>query len=103
MNLSDKAYSEKRNFIRMRIDTMVTFTLEGSNERYDGRCKNLSGNGMLLETGKKLNVGNKLDIIIPSENSEFSNLNATVEVLRVTPLPEQHRYEIGVVIKRIKS
>jgi len=102
MTLRDRTYAEKRNFIRMKIDTMVSFTIRGSAERHEGRCKNLSGNGMLLETGKKLQTGDSMSITVPSENSHFSNLNATAEVLRVVPVPNQHKYEVGVVIKQIK-
>ena len=102
MTLSNRAFTEKRNFIRMKIDTMITFTITGGGERYEGKCKNLSGNGMLLETEKKLKTGDNLCITVPSENSEFANLNATAEVLRVIPYPDQHKFEIGVVIKQIK-
>jgi len=105
MNYSSRAYEEKRSFIRMKIDTMITFTIEGKKhpQRYEGRCKNISGAGLLLETSKKIEVGDKLNIIIPSENKDLLNLNATVEIIRVTPFPEQHRYELGGVITQIKS
>lgn len=103
MTLSNRAFNEKRNFIRMKIDTMITFSIVGGSERYEGKCKNLSGNGMLIETEKKLKLGDNVSIVVPSENSEFANLNATAEVLRVIPFPDQHKFEIGLVIKQIKT
>lgn len=102
MILSERAnYEEKRNFIRMKVDTMVTFTRADGKERYEGRCRNLSGAGMLLETKKKLEVGDRLKVTIPSEGPNFSPLEAIVEVIRVTPEPNLHMFRMGVVIRQI--
>lgn len=101
MTLSERSYEEKRSFIRMKVDTMVTFTRLDGKERYEGRCRNLSGAGMLLETDKKLEVGDRLKISIPSEGPDFSPLDAVIEVVRVTPLPDLHIFRLGVVIKKI--
>ena len=103
MTLTSRDYAEKRNFIRMKIDTMVSFTIDGGTERYEGKCKNLSGNGMLLETMKKLKIGDGLQITVPSESNDFANLQASAEVLRIQPFPEQRKFEVGVVLKQIKS
>ncbi len=101
MALSERSYEEKRSFIRMRVDTMVTFTKLEGKERYEGRCRNLSGAGMLLETEKKLEIGDRLKVTIPSEGPEFSPLDAVVEVVRVTPQPDLHFFRLGVIIKNI--
>ncbi len=102
MNLVNRAYSEKRSFIRMKIDAMVSYTIDGHPERYyDGRCKNISGAGLLIETDKKLKVGTRLNLTIPSEGNDIENLDALVEVIRINSLPEQHKYELGVVIKKV--
>ena len=99
--MSERSYEEKRSFIRMRVDTMVTFTKLEGKERYEGRCRNLSGAGMLLETEKKLEIGDRLKVTIPSEGPEFSPLDAVVEVVRVTPQPDLHFFRLGVIIKNI--
>lgn len=103
MPIPEKAQNEKRSFIRLKLDTMVSFTVAGKNERYQGRCKNISGAGLLFETEKKLSVGTKLIVIVPSDKAEFSNLSADVEVIRCTAMPDQHKFEVGVVIKQISS
>ncbi|MBL4867650.1 MAG: PilZ domain-containing protein [Pseudomonadales bacterium] len=103
VTLADRTFDEKRNFIRMRMDTMITYTYLNKTERYDGRCINLSGAGMLLQTDKKLKVGDKLELIVPSDTAEFSSLNASAEVMRVSALPDQHKFEVGVIIKRIRG
>ena len=91
----------KRGFIRMRIDTVVTFTIEGETERYEGKCKNISGAGMLMVTEKKLNAGSKLNVIIPSENKESNTLRVVAEVIRVSNIREDMTYELGLEIKQI--
>ena len=104
MTLSQISSSEKRSFIRLKIDTIVTFTITGgSSERYQGRCKNISGAGLLIETEKKLRVGDKLLVTVPTESAEFSNLNTSVEVIRCTNIQGQHKFEAGLVIKKINS
>ena len=100
MNL-ERSYEEKRNFIRMKVDTMVSFTRSGSKERYEGRCRNLSGAGMLLETDKKLKLGDRLRVTVPSEGPDFSPLDAMVEVVRVDAIPNLHKFLVGVVIRKM--
>jgi|GEM_PF-64223 len=94
-------YSEKRNFTRMSIDTPIRLTYEGSKESIEGRCKNLSGTGMLIETGKRLKIGNKVHIVVPSERPELKNLNALAEVIRVIHLHDQHKFEVGLIIRNM--
>ena len=101
MILSERSYDEKRNFIRMKVDTMVTFTRADGKERYEGRCRNLSGAGMLLETQKKLEIGERIRVTIPSEDPDFAPLEAIVEVVRVIPQPDLHKFRLGVVIRQI--
>ena len=101
--MSERSYEEKRGFIRMKVDTMVTFTKVDGKERYEGRCRNLSGAGMLLETEKKLEMGDRLKVTIPSEGPDFSPLDAIVEVVRLTPFPDMHFFRLGVVIKNITN
>lgn len=98
---SERSYEEKRNFIRMKVDTMVTFTKSDGKERYEGRCRNLSGAGMLLETRKKLEMGDRVRVTIPSEGPDFAPLEAIVEVVRVIPQPDLHLFRLGVVIRQI--
>lgn len=101
MTITERSYEEKRDFIRMKVDTIVSFTRADSKERYEGRCRNLSGAGMLLETDKKLSVGDRLSVVVPSEGPGFSPLDASVEVVRVDPIPDMHKYLVGVVIHKM--
>ena len=103
MSWSDRAYNEKRSFIRMRIDADISFTIENQSETYSGRCKNISGAGILIETEKKVDTGTKLEVTVPSESPDIDNLDAIVEVMRVEAQPEKHLFILGTVIKKIKG
>jgi len=103
MSLLEQAHDEKRNYIRMRIDTAVTFSKNDSSELYEGRCQDLSGAGMLLETDKKLVAGDRLKVTIPSSDSNFTALNAVAEVARVEAIPELHKFRYGLAIRNISE
>jgi len=98
MNLLNKAYSEKRNFLRMKVDTEMTLSMD--TESIVGVCRDLSGDGMLIEVEKEVVLGSMLNISVPSARPEFPALEATVEVVRVTPASSGN-YMIGVIIKEI--
>ena len=103
MTLLEQSYAEKRNFIRMRVDTIVSFIRAGKSERHEGRCRNLSGAGMLLESDKKLTLGERLIVTVPAEGPNFTPLDASAEVVRVEPIPELHKFRYGLVIRNIDS
>ncbi len=55
---------EKRNYIRMNIETEVLYKIRGTKEEFKGHCKNLSHSGIQFITSKNLKVGSELDIIL---------------------------------------
>lgn len=94
----DQTYSEKRDFIRMRINSQVDI-LHAGNE-YRGICKDLSGAGMLIETAQTFEVGTQLQISIATEGDKHPPFNATAEVSRVEAGKQEH-YIVGLAIKNI--
>lgn len=84
MSQSDHAYSEKRDFIRMRLDTVVT--LHHADQAIPALCLDLSSSGMHLEAEVTLSIGDKVRVHIPSEHSELAGLDAQAEVVRVSDL-----------------
>ena len=64
MSYSGLGSREKRNFIRMDINTEVTFKVHGTNEEFKGKCKNLSHTGLQFSTLKTLKEGSELDVTI---------------------------------------
>lgn len=94
-------YDEKRGFIRMRLDASISFAIDGQDQRFEGKCKNISGTGFLIETSTEIAPGTQLNIVIPSESTEIEDLHAVAVVLRVKTL-DAHKFELATEIKEIK-
>ena len=56
-NMTFRNYDEKRDFIRMKMDTEVTLALDET-QNVTGFCRDLSGTGMLIEVGQEVNEAN---------------------------------------------
>ncbi|WP_041770332.1 PilZ domain-containing protein [Metapseudomonas resinovorans] len=81
MSLDDRNYSEKRDFIRMQLQTRAI--LEHAGRQYPALCLDLSSSGMQLEVEVALAVGDRVRVLIPSEHSALSGLEAEAEVVRI--------------------
>lgn len=80
MNLA-AAYEEKRDFIRMRVETPLTLTL--NNRTLTCKCVDLSGTGMCIETSETLAVGDEAVAFLPSYQNQFEPLNACIRIKRI--------------------
>lgn len=80
MNLA-ASYDEKRDFIRMRVETPLTLTLD--NRTLSCKCVDLSGTGMCIETSEVLLVGDEAVAFLPSYQNQFAPLNACIRIKRV--------------------
>jgi|GEM_PF-6694713 len=69
MTQSDRNYSEKRDFIRMHVDTPITLSKDG--QSFSGICLDLSSTGMQVEASTALQLGDRVRIFIPSEHKEL--------------------------------
>ena len=78
-------YSEKRDFIRMKTDSLLKFKEAGSVAVYEGKCVNISAAGVLFETDHPVNPGTLVEINITPELAVVKPLDATIEVLRSSP------------------
>ncbi|MDA8484173.1 PilZ domain-containing protein [Pseudomonas resinovorans] len=81
MNLDDRHYSEKRDFIRMQVQTKAI--LEHAGQQYPVLCLDLSSSGMQLEADVALAVGDRVRVLIPSGHSALKGLEADAEVVRI--------------------
>lgn len=93
----NRNYSEKRDFRRMRVDSVITLRINDSEKTIDGICVDLSGAGMLIETEERIDVGVNLYATIPSKNEAFSPLETVIRVLRCTE-KSNGKFEIGTEI-----
>ena len=77
----DRSYSEKRDFIRMRVNSPVAIHHAGQD--YQGFCKDLSGAGMLLETDRAFDIGTEVEVSIEQKCETHLPFNARATVSRV--------------------
>ncbi len=99
MNMSERNYTEKRNFIRMKVDTPVDLTTQGGDSRtVKAICKDLSGTGMLVEVDETLAIGTQLTVSITSGKNPFE---ADAEVSR-SRAGTNGKYILGLKIKEIR-
>lgn len=98
MVLEPRTYKEKRNFIRMRIDTPVEVTCNG--EQFTARCRDLSGSGMLLACEHSLPADADVTVVIAQEGENRSPFHATGKVVRADPA-EEGGYTVGLALTAI--
>ncbi|MDY0248730.1 MAG: PilZ domain-containing protein [Pseudomonas sp.] len=90
-------YNEKRDFIRMRIETAVTFEYAG--KTFDAVCIDLSSTGMQIETDASLSLsqGQSIRVLIPSSHTELTGLQADTHIQRIEKI-DNGRLSIGLAI-----
>ncbi|ANI59534.1 hypothetical protein ACVK1X_002278 [Pseudomonas sp. PvR086] len=81
MSQTDRDYSEKRDFIRMRVDADVSLIHEG--DEVQAVCIDLSSSGMQLEAPRSFKVGDRLSVRIDSDHAALKGLEADTEVVWV--------------------
>lgn len=100
MSLSEKAYSEKRDFIRMKISAPLTATLSADQEVLEGQCLDLSGGGMRVKIDRNIPLGTVLDAEVSSGHGHNPTLKARIRVVRSTST-EDSMYELGMEILEV--
>lgn len=99
MSQSDHAYTEKRDYIRMRLEAPVT--LQHGGRDIPALCLDLSSTGMQLEAESDVKVGDKVRVHIASEHNELRGLDAEAEVIRASAL-DGGRQSLGLAILSMK-
>ena len=99
MEIATRNYQEKRNFIRMKINSPMNLSREG--EKMCGTCIDLSGGGMLvaLDQVKGLEPGKLVEIAISSNHGHNPILKALTQVSRITA--RDVGYFVGLEIKQL--
>ncbi len=102
MNRAHLEYSQKRNYIRMKVDAPIDVTIESQNTSIKGVCRNISGGGMLITIDRELPVGAELTVMLVSLHGHNPRLKAKTVVVRVEADPSGN-YTLGVKIKQMLS
>lgn len=103
MSVSNREYHEKRDFIRMRIDSPVEVLIAGEAEPRIGICRDLSGGGMLIEVDTTLPTDTEVEVTLASNHGHAPMLRATAIVTRISAQSsaEGEANRIGLRIKDI--
>ncbi len=97
--MSSRHHTEKRNFMRNKIETPTEMVLASEGVTINGTCRDLSGGGMLIETTQKLDIGAEVEVQLASVHPTSPMLRARSMVARV----QQNRsgYMLGLEILEI--
>lgn len=87
-NSANRNYQEKRNYIRMRVEAPVDMKLESDGTELVGKCRDLSGGGMMIEIASTLPVGSEAEVTIASGHGHSPMLRAKAKVTRVISQPD---------------
>lgn len=84
MGIHDKAYSEKRDFIRMKISAPLNAKLSVDTGVIEGLCRDLSGGGMQVEAKQAIAMGTELEVEVSSDHGHNPTLRAKAKVVRAS-------------------
>lgn len=76
------SYTEKREYIRLNTNAVMTIKCDGSEQTLEGRCINLSASGVLFSSEQRFEPGTLIHINITPPKAIVPPLDAIVEVLR---------------------
>jgi len=77
-------FAEKRDFLRMAIDCLLSFSKKGDKQSFEGHVVNLSSKGILFTSVNEFAEGDQLEIVLTPTNSLTSAMKASVVISRVT-------------------
>lgn len=101
MSTADRDYHEKRDFIRMSMNTEALIHLAGEPGPLRGRCGDLSATGMSLLLDRPLPEGESIRVVIQSPNENFQPLDAQARVVRCDTTDEGD-YLMGLEILKMQ-
>lgn len=101
MSFHDQQYNEKRDFLRMQIETAAVLRLTALGETFDVTCQDLSSQGVQLKVDREIAPGTSIELSIPSPTPGLQGLEATGSVVRCAAA-ETGGYSIGVQFDSLK-
>lgn len=96
MSSPARNFQEKRDYIRMQVDTPATLTLENG-ETHQMTCIDLSSSGVQLKSNDPITANSKGELKVSSGGGATPALHASVTVCRI----QENRpgeYRIGLSI-----
>jgi len=100
MSQTDRDYEEKRDFIRMTMNSTATLSIQGGTSS-KVTCHDLSATGMALIANQAVAIGCAVHIDIESPNDQFRSMTANGTVLRCDAL-DSGDFDVGLELKSIR-
>lgn len=92
---------ERRNFIRMSVESPIRIKRSAPAEELVGTCLNLSATGLAVILEKALQMSEEVEIFIDSTGDNIRPLEASAKVLRVDAIGDD-KYDVGLEITGYK-
>jgi hypothetical protein len=99
MSQTRRDYSEKRDYIRMRVDADVSLIHQG--DEVPAVCIDLSSSGMQLQAPRSFKIGDRLSVRIESDHAALMGLEADTEVVWVKE-QDAGSQKLGLTILKMK-
>lgn len=87
--------NDKRDFIRMNIESDVEFTRAGDAKSFTGTTLDLSASGVRFTTSTRVTAGEKLHVVVKPKNDITPPLEMEIEVIRADLSEDGKSYEVA--------
>ena len=85
---------DQRDFLRMNVQSKLTFKIQGTDETYEGTTADLSATGLRFISKQQVNVGDVLEISLKPGVDITPSLEAALTVIRVDAM-DDGQYDIA--------
>lgn len=92
-------YDEKRDYVRVDVDSELSYAQLDSPQHNTGMLKNLSGRGMMFIADHEIEKESLVDIKVVPSNNLTPPLHARVKIVRVMKQRHGEGFEIGAIIQ----
>ncbi len=99
--MSGTDYWEKRDFIRLAVDSHIKFRVAGQESMESGRVLELSGGGLSFETSLELEPENEISLAIVSSSENVPPLAATAAVVRCDQIDDSDTFRVSCKIGNV--
>ncbi|WP_156820899.1 PilZ domain-containing protein [Dasania marina] len=100
MTAINRSYDEKRDFIRMQVNSPISIHHQG--KQYNGLCMDLSGTGLKIACSDTLPIGAECEVSIAPQEQGQHSFKALATVSRVES-DQEDQYLLGFSIEQILS
>ncbi len=93
---------DQRGFIRMDVQSKLTFKVQGADEIFEGTSADLSATGLRFFSKQQVNLGDVLDISLKPGVDITPALDAALTVIRVDATDDGN-YDIAGVMQQTEN